>query len=122
MNSSGGERARSVDRLSELRRERFGRGTESRQNVTGPRDGPIDDVEPRARLGDGTLRSAMGVSPRGHPDAYAPVARGAGRQRSGHHGTLSGYSGSRGRASFYSGEGHLHFVDRLPEILAAGCP
>jgi pimeloyl-ACP methyl ester carboxylesterase len=23
------------------------------------------------------------------------------------------------RASFYSGEGHLHFVDRLPEILAA---
>jgi pimeloyl-ACP methyl ester carboxylesterase len=26
------------------------------------------------------------------------------------------------RASFYSGEGHLHFVDRLPEILAAVCP
>jgi pimeloyl-ACP methyl ester carboxylesterase len=26
------------------------------------------------------------------------------------------------RASFYSGEGHLHFLDRLPEILAAVCP
>jgi pimeloyl-ACP methyl ester carboxylesterase len=26
------------------------------------------------------------------------------------------------RASFYPGEGHLHFVDRLPEILAAVCP
>jgi len=26
------------------------------------------------------------------------------------------------RASFYPGEGHLHFVDRLPEILAALCP
>jgi pimeloyl-ACP methyl ester carboxylesterase len=26
------------------------------------------------------------------------------------------------RASFHSGEGHLHFVDRLPEILAAVCP
>jgi hypothetical protein len=30
-------------------------------------------------------------SPRGHPGAGAPVARGAGRQRSGHHGTRSGY-------------------------------
>jgi pimeloyl-ACP methyl ester carboxylesterase len=26
------------------------------------------------------------------------------------------------QASFYPGEGHLHFVDRLPEILAAVCP
>jgi pimeloyl-ACP methyl ester carboxylesterase len=26
------------------------------------------------------------------------------------------------RASFFPGEGHLHFVDRLPEILAALCP
>jgi pimeloyl-ACP methyl ester carboxylesterase len=26
------------------------------------------------------------------------------------------------QASFYPGEGHLHFVDRLPEILAALCP
>jgi pimeloyl-ACP methyl ester carboxylesterase len=26
------------------------------------------------------------------------------------------------RASFYPGEGHLHFVDRLPEILAAVRP
>lgn len=26
------------------------------------------------------------------------------------------------RASFYPGEGHLHFVDRLPEILRALCP
>jgi pimeloyl-ACP methyl ester carboxylesterase len=26
------------------------------------------------------------------------------------------------RAIFYPGEGHLHFVDRLPEILAAVCP
>jgi len=26
------------------------------------------------------------------------------------------------RASFYPGEGHLHFVDRLPEILASLCP
>jgi pimeloyl-ACP methyl ester carboxylesterase len=25
-------------------------------------------------------------------------------------------------ASFYPGEGHLHFVDRLPEMLAALCP
>jgi pimeloyl-ACP methyl ester carboxylesterase len=26
------------------------------------------------------------------------------------------------RASFYPGEGHLHFVDRFPEILSALCP
>lgn len=26
------------------------------------------------------------------------------------------------QATFYPGEGHLHFVDRLPEILAALCP
>jgi pimeloyl-ACP methyl ester carboxylesterase len=26
------------------------------------------------------------------------------------------------RATFYPGEGHLHFVDRLPEIFAAVCP
>jgi pimeloyl-ACP methyl ester carboxylesterase len=26
------------------------------------------------------------------------------------------------RASFYPGEGHLHFVDRFPEILPALCP
>jgi pimeloyl-ACP methyl ester carboxylesterase len=26
------------------------------------------------------------------------------------------------QASFYPGEGHLHFVDRLPEILAVVCP
>jgi pimeloyl-ACP methyl ester carboxylesterase len=26
------------------------------------------------------------------------------------------------QATFYSGEGHLHFVDRLPEIFAAVCP
>jgi pimeloyl-ACP methyl ester carboxylesterase len=26
------------------------------------------------------------------------------------------------QAAFYPGEGHLHFVDRLPEILAAVCP
>jgi pimeloyl-ACP methyl ester carboxylesterase len=26
------------------------------------------------------------------------------------------------RASFFPGEGHLHFVDRLPQILAALCP
>jgi pimeloyl-ACP methyl ester carboxylesterase len=26
------------------------------------------------------------------------------------------------RATFFPGEGHLHFVDRLPEILAAVCP
>jgi hypothetical protein len=25
------------------------------------------------------------------------------------------------QASFYPAEGHLHFVDRLPEILAALC-
>lgn len=26
------------------------------------------------------------------------------------------------QARFYPGEGHLHFIDRLPEILAAVCP
>jgi pimeloyl-ACP methyl ester carboxylesterase len=26
------------------------------------------------------------------------------------------------QATFYSGEGHLHFIDRLPEIFAAACP
>ena len=48
----------------------------------------------------------------GERDANAPV-------------TMGRYLATRipeCRAIFYPGEGHLHFVDRLPEILAAVCP
>jgi pimeloyl-ACP methyl ester carboxylesterase len=48
----------------------------------------------------------------GEQDANAPVAMGR---------YLAGAIPDC-RASFFPGEGHLHFVDRLPQILAALCP
>jgi pimeloyl-ACP methyl ester carboxylesterase len=48
----------------------------------------------------------------GEDDANAPVAMGR----------YLATSVPESRARFYPGEGHLHFVDRLPEILAAVCP
>ena len=45
----------------------------------------------------------------GEQDANAPVSMGRYLAR----------SIRECRATFYAGEGHLHFVDRLPEILAA---
>jgi pimeloyl-ACP methyl ester carboxylesterase len=48
----------------------------------------------------------------GEQDANAPVTMGR----------YLATSIPESRASFYSGEGHLHFVDRLPEILAAVRP
>jgi pimeloyl-ACP methyl ester carboxylesterase len=47
----------------------------------------------------------------GEEDANAPVAMGR----------YLAASIPESRASFYPGEGHLHFVDRLPEIVAAVC-
>jgi pimeloyl-ACP methyl ester carboxylesterase len=48
----------------------------------------------------------------GERDANAPVAMGRHLAA-----TIPGCE-----ATFHPGEGHLHFVDRLPEILAAVCP
>lgn len=48
----------------------------------------------------------------GEEDANAPIAMGR----------YLATSIPRCRASFYSGEGHFHFVGRLPEILAGVCP
>jgi pimeloyl-ACP methyl ester carboxylesterase len=48
----------------------------------------------------------------GEDDANAPVAMGR----------YLATSVPESRARFYPAEGHLHFVDRLPEILAAVCP
>jgi pimeloyl-ACP methyl ester carboxylesterase len=48
----------------------------------------------------------------GEQDANHPVAMGR---------YLAGFI-PECRAIFYPGEGHLHFVDRLPEMLAAVCP
>jgi hypothetical protein len=74
---------------------RDGRGG---QGVLGPAGGANDpcgqslrslpEREPWARLGDGTLRSPVGVSPRGNPDACARVARGGRCERSRRDGTL----------------------------------
>jgi pimeloyl-ACP methyl ester carboxylesterase len=47
----------------------------------------------------------------GEADANAPVAMG--------HYLAASIPGSRAR--FYSGEGHLHFIDRLPKIFEAVC-
>jgi pimeloyl-ACP methyl ester carboxylesterase len=57
------------------------------------------------------IRSPVYLS-HGEQDANAPITMGRYLARS-----IPGC-----RARFYSGEGHLHFVDRLPEILAAVCP
>jgi pimeloyl-ACP methyl ester carboxylesterase len=48
----------------------------------------------------------------GEQDANAPVAMGR----------YLANAIPKCQANFYPGEGHLHFVDRLPEILAAVCP
>jgi pimeloyl-ACP methyl ester carboxylesterase len=59
----------------------------------------------------GEIRTPVYLS-HGEQDANAPV-------------TMGRYLATKipeCRASFYAGEGHLHFLDRLPEILAAVCP
>jgi pimeloyl-ACP methyl ester carboxylesterase len=57
------------------------------------------------------IRTAVYLS-HGEQDANAPVAMGR---------YLAGVI-PECQATFHPGEGHLHFVDRLPEIFAAVCP
>jgi pimeloyl-ACP methyl ester carboxylesterase len=61
---------------------------------------PLEDIRPPVHLSHG------------EQDANAPVAMGRYLAA-----VIPGC-----QATFYPGEGHLHFVDRLPEILAALCP